>query len=46
MPAPTDVLQRGGRAGERGRDAARVLVRASGDEIGDEERQRNLEGDD
>ncbi len=36
---------RDGRAGEGGCHAARVLVRAPGDEIGDEERQRNLEGD-
>ena len=33
------------RAGEGGCHAARVLVRVPGDEIGDEERQRNLEGD-
>ena len=34
-----------GRAGIGGCHAARVLVRAPGDEIGDEERQRNLERD-
>jgi hypothetical protein len=44
MPGPTDFLQER-RAGVGGCHAARVLVRAPGDEIGDEERQRNLERD-
>lgn len=41
--APT--FCKNGRAEEGGCHAARVLVRAPGDEIGDEERQRNLERD-
>jgi hypothetical protein len=44
MPAPTNLFKRRSRRRRRLLPAG-ALVRAPGDEIGDEERQRNLEGD-